>query len=200
MVSTQNSSPNASPTSLRALGPEALAALVARIAADRDRAAFKTLFAALGPCVKGMLMRQGADSAIAEDITQETFISLWRRAESFSPERGAVTTWLFTIARNHRIDRLRREAPWQELTDQQELAEAPEPRPDQALESLQIQSRVRAVLKTVPPEQAEVVRLAYGDGLSHNEIAARLGVPLGTVKTRMTLAYRKIRSALQDLR
>ena len=200
MVSTQNSPSNAPPTSLRALGPEALAALVARIAADKDRAAFKTLFAALGPCVKGTLMRQGADAALAEDITQETFISLWRRAESFSPERGAVTTWLFTIARNHRIDRLRREAPWQELTDQQEQAEAPEPRPDQALESLQIQTRVRAVLKTVPPEQAEVVRLAYGDGLSHNEIATRLGVPLGTVKTRMTLAYKKIGSALQDLR
>jgi RNA polymerase sigma-70 factor (ECF subfamily) len=174
-----------------------LARLIARIAERQDRDAFRALFQSLAPAVKGMLMRQGADAATAEELAQETLLSVWRKARYFAPERGAATTWVFTIARNLRIDRLRREPAWQELTDEQDENVSEEPRPDEALASRQIQERVAAVLSEIPADQSTLVRLAYQEGLSHSQIAARLGVPLGTVKTRMNSAYRKIRAALE---
>jgi RNA polymerase sigma-70 factor (ECF subfamily) len=180
------------------MGADALAALIARIADRADRDAFRALFLALGPAVKGLAMRQGADRATAEEILQETFLTVWRKAPSFAPERGAATTWIFAIARNLRIDLLRKEAPWQELTDDYALEPSPEPQPDETLATRQIQSRVQIVLSSLPAEQASVIRLAYIDGLSHSEISERLGTPLGTVKTRMSLAYQKIKAALQE--
>ena len=174
-----------------------LARLIARIAEHQDRDAFRALFQSLAPVVKGMLMRQGADAATAEELAQETLLSVWRKARYFSAERGAATTWVFTIARNLRIDRLRREPAWQELTDEQDEKVSEEPRPDEALASRQIHERVAAVLSSLPADQSALVRLAFQEGLSHSQIAARLGAPLGTVKTRMNSAYRKIRAALE---
>jgi RNA polymerase sigma-70 factor (ECF subfamily) len=133
-------------------------------------------------------------------LVQDTFLAVWRKARLFSAERGAVTTWVFAIARNRRIDRLRQATPWQELTDEHENEPSDEPAADDALAARQIQMRVGAVLNLLPVDQAAVVRLAYLDGLSQSEIAERLGAPLGTVKTRMNLAYGKLRAALQDYR
>ena len=146
-------------------------------------------------------MRQGADAALAEELAQETLLTVWRKAGLYSPDKGSPTTWIFTIARNLRIDRLRRETPWQELTEQHAAAipsdEAP---PDVAVIARQRERRVQAVLRELPPDQLEVVTLAFIDGLSHSEIAERLGLPLGTVKSRIRLAYQKVRAALEDLR
>ena len=175
-----------------------LAALMTRIAVTRDRAAFGELFVSVGPWVKGMLLRQGADAASAEDIVQETFLTVWRKAALFSSERGSATTWIFTIARNLRIDRIRREVPWQALGEEQFEQASDDPLQDEQLASRQVQSRMQAVLETLPADQTEVVQLAYGEGLSHGEIAQRLGIPLGTVKSRMRLAYQKIRESFQD--
>lgn len=171
---------------------------MARIAAAGDRQSFRQVFDALAPVVKGLALRQGADRAMAEEVVQDTFVAVWRRAAQYSQERGTVAAWVFAIARNARIDRLRREPAWQELTDEQSEVASDDPAPDDIVGAQQIQTQLRGVLTTLPPEQAAVIRLAYVEGLSHSAIAAALGVPIGTVKTRMNLAYQKIRSALKE--
>ncbi len=172
--------------------------LITCIAVQRDRDAFGRLFQMLGPQVKGMLVRQGADHGTAEEIVQETFLTVWRKAEQFSSDRGSATTWIYTIARNLRIDRIRREVPWQELSDDHLEQASHEPLQDEQLASQQVQIRMRAVLDTLPVDQSEVVMLAYVEGLSHGEIAVKLSIPLGTVKSRMRLAYQKIKDSLSE--
>jgi RNA polymerase sigma-70 factor, ECF subfamily len=172
--------------------------LVTRIAGQRDREAFGKLFLMMGPQVKGMLVRQGADHGTAEEIVQDTFLTVWRKAELFVAERGSATTWIYTIARNLRIDRIRREVPWQELGEDHLEQASQDPLQDEQLASQQIQARIRAVLDTLPADQVEVVMLAYVEGLSHGEIAARLSIPLGTVKSRMRLAYQKMKGSLPE--
>ncbi len=172
--------------------------LLTRIAVQRDRDAFGRLFQLVAPQVKGMLVRQGADHGTAEEIVQDTFLTVWRKAELFVASRGSAITWIYTIARNLRIDRLRREVPWQELGEDHLEQASNEPLQDDQLAAGQIQVRLRAVLDTLPAEQGEVVALAYTEGLAHGEIAERLGIPLGTVKSRMRLAYQKIKDSLAD--
>ncbi len=175
-----------------------LARALVRIATDQDRAAFRALFEALAPTIKGLAMRQGADASAAEEIVQETFLIVWRKAALFAPTRGSATAWVYAIARNVRIDRLRREPAWQALTDEAEDRASEETPADEAMAARQIQARVRDVMDRLPPEQAAVIRLAFVDGMSHGQIAEATGAPLGTVKTRMNLAYQKIRAAMQD--
>jgi RNA polymerase sigma-70 factor (ECF subfamily) len=150
--------------------------------------------------VKAYMMRQGADPATAEDLAQETLLTVWRRAALYVEEKGSAATWIFAIARNLRIDRLRREVPWQELPEGGPEPASSEALPDEAVAEKERQARVRAALATLPPEQHEVVALAYLEGLSHGEIAQRLRLPLGTVKSRMRIAYQKIRAGLEDLK
>lgn len=175
-----------------------LARLIGRVAASSDRDAFRQLFLGFGPAVKGMLIRQGAEAHTAEEIVQDTFLTVWRKAAMFSSERGSAATWIFTIARNLRIDRIRREVPWQDLGEDHLEQASEDPLPDESLASRQIQDRMRDVLSKLPADQVEVVRLAYMEGLSHGEIADRLGLALGTVKSRMRLAYKKIKESFED--
>lgn len=158
------------------------------------------LFESYAPRVKSYMMRQGADPTTAEELAQETLLTVWRKAALYSGDKGSATTWIFTIARNLRIDRLRREVAWQPLPDDIDEQEAPDPAPDEAVSERERSAKVQAVLAELPPDQAEAVNLSYVEGLSHSEIAERLGVPLGTVKSRMRLAYHKIRDALEELR
>ena len=173
-----------------------LAELITRIALQRDREAFGRLFQLVGPQVKGMLVRQGADHGTAEEIAQDTLLAVWRKAELYVAGRGSAVTWIYTIARNLRIDRIRREVPWQELGEDHLEQASSEPLQDELLAAGQIQARLRSVVETLPADQGEVVALAYVEGLSHGEIAERLGIPLGTVKSRMRLAYQKIKDSL----
>lgn len=176
-----------------------MADLLRRIAERADRAAFRELYETYGPRVKAYMMRKGADAGTAEDLAQETLLTVWRKASLYAGDKGSMTTWVFTIARNLRIDRLRREVPWQELPEWR-LAEASEEAlPDEALAEKQQQVRLQAALTDLPADQREVVTLAYLEGLSHSEIATRLGLPLGTVKSRMRIAYQKVRATLEDL-
>jgi RNA polymerase sigma-70 factor, ECF subfamily len=172
--------------------------LLQRIARDRDPQAFRDLFNLFGPRIKAMMMRQGADAAAAEDIAQETLFTVWRKAHLFAAQKGSPATWIYTIARNLRIDRLRRETPYQELPE--EVLEIPDDNdpPDAALNREQQRERIGKALEALPPEQYEVVHLSYVEGLSHNEIASLLGAPLGTVKSRMRLAYEKVRDAIGE--
>jgi RNA polymerase sigma-70 factor (ECF subfamily) len=175
--------------------------LLSLIARDRSDAAFRRLFEEYGPRVRSFMLRQGVDADVADDLTQETLTIVWQKAALYSPEKGAASTWIFTIARNLRIDRIRQQRPWQELTDQfASSIPSDMPLPDVQFDEQQRETRVRAVLAELPADQLEVVRLAFMDGLPHSEIAEKLGLPLGTVKSRIRLAYNKLRSALEDLR
>lgn len=176
-----------------------MADLLQRIAERADPAAFRELYEAYGPRVKAYMMRQGADAGTAEDLAQETLLTVWRKAALYAGDKGSMTTWVFAIARNLRIDRLRREMPWQELPEGRLAEASSEPLPDEAMAEKERQERVQAALAGLPPEQKDVVTLAYLEGLSHSEIAERLGLPLGTVKSRMRIAYQKIRQALESL-
>ncbi|MBO0763392.1 MAG: sigma-70 family RNA polymerase sigma factor [Hyphomicrobiaceae bacterium] len=176
-----------------------MADLLQRIAERADPAAFRELYEVYGPRVKAYMIRKGADAGTAEDLAQETLLTVWRKASLYAGDKGSMTTWVFAIARNLRIDRLRREVPWQELPEGR-LAEASgEPLPDEAMAEKERKQRVQAALAELPAEQRDVVSLAYIEGLSHSEIAERLDVPLGTVKSRMRIAYQKIRQALENL-
>jgi RNA polymerase sigma-70 factor (ECF subfamily) len=175
-----------------------MADLLRQVAEKADVAAFRELYQTYGPRVKAYMMRQGADAATAEDLAQETLLTVWRRAALYSQEKGSTATWIFAIARNLRIDRLRREVPWQELPQEDDTAADDLPA-DEALSAKERQARVRAALAELPTEQHEIVVLSYIEGLSHGAIAARLGLPLGTVKSRMRIAYQKIRAAMEDL-
>jgi len=174
-------------------------ALLAAIAARGDREAFAALFAHFAPRVKGYLIRLGLPDAQAEELVQETMLTVWRRAEQFDPATNGTAAWIFTIARNLRVDAVRRDrlAPRLEL-----MAEEPPPPPasDTVIQSVQHTERVRDALATLPPEQAEVVRLSFFDDRPHAEIERALGIPLGTVKSRLRLAMTRLRVLLDDIR
>ena len=173
-------------------------ALVGRIARDGDRAAFATLFAHFAPRVKGYLIRLGADRAAAEDVMQDVMLVVWRRATTYDPAQAGVATWIFTIARNKRIDALRREK--RPEFDAADPAFAPDPpaAPDREAERGEWESHIAAAMKTLPAEQSDMLRLAYFEDLSHGDIAARLGLPLGTVKSRLRLAVARLRTRFSD--
>lgn len=179
--------------------PALMADLIQRVASRGDVEAFRLLFEAFAPRLKSYMMRQGADAMTAEELTQETLLTVWRKAGLYSNDKGSATTWIYTIARNLRIDRLRRETAWQALPDTFAEVQSDDPLPDEVLAEEERRQRIQAALGQLPPDQHEVVMLAYIDGLSHNEIAERLSLPLGTVKSRMRLAYQKMRASVEDL-
>jgi RNA polymerase sigma-70 factor (ECF subfamily) len=172
-----------------------------RIATEQGDGAFRQLFDVFAPRIKHYMMRHGADVATAEELAQETLLAVWRKSGLYIPEKGAPAAWVFTIARNLRIDRLRKEVNWQELSDELvETTPSEQAAVDDTLFERQREFRVRAVLADLPADQREVVTLAFIDGLSQTEIAGRLALPLGTVKSRLRLAYQKVRDALKDLK
>lgn len=175
--------------------------LLFRIATDRSDAAFRRLFDEYGPRVRNFMMKQGADAETAEELAQETLATVWGKAGLYTSGKGSPTTWIYTIARNLRTDHIRRRRVWQALTDEHVATLPSEEAPaDEVLAERQRQIRVQAVIKELPAEQVEVVMLAFVEGLAHAEIAERLSLPLGTVKSRIRLAYQKLRSGLEDLR
>lgn len=169
-------------------------ALILAIAERGDRAAFSTLFTAFAPKVKAFLIRRGA--AAPEELTQEVMLTVWRKAGFFDPARGTGEAWLFAIARNACIDAARRRRG-QPLLELDPVADAPEPpRGDLELEASQDARRVHDAIGALSPEQLAVVRLSFFDDRPHAEIAERLGLPLGTVKSRLRLAMKRLRDLL----
>lgn len=174
--------------------------LLLRIASERSEAAFRELFLEFGPKVRSYMRRQGVDAATADELAQETLLTVWRKAALYSAAKGTPASWIFTIARHIRIDRIRREVGWHELTEADaDTIPSEDQAPDETVSAAQRQARVQAVLAELPAEQRKVIVLAFIDGLSHADIAERLSLPLGTVKSRMRLAYQKVRTALEDL-
>jgi RNA polymerase sigma-70 factor (ECF subfamily) len=180
-------------------GQDYFAGLLSKVAASKDREAFAALFDHFAPRVKSFMMRKGAPAEQAEDLVQETMIAVWSKAALYVGERGSVSTWIFTIARNLRIDRLRRERSSQ-FTDLDDYdAPSLEASQDDALGRLQEDGAVARALAQIPAEQRELLILSYVDDLPQSEIATRLKIPLGTVKSRMRLAYRRLQKLLENL-
>jgi RNA polymerase sigma-70 factor, ECF subfamily len=180
--------------------PMSMSDFLRSIAERGDAEAFRKLFEAYAPRVKSYMMRRGASNNMAEELAQETLLTVWRKASLYSVDKGSPTTWIFTIARNLRIDRLRKEETWIELPDDYKNEPSTDATPDEALAEEERRVRVQRALAELPEDQREAVVLSYIDGLSQSEIAERLGLPLGTVKSRMRLAYAKIRDAVEDLK
>ena len=170
--------------------------LIAAIAGQRDRAAFSELFVRYAGRIKAFLMRAGAAADEADEAVQEVMVTLWRRAETYDPAKAAARSWIYTIARNKRIDLIRRaKRPEPDAQDPMFKPE-PEKSAESNLAGAERDNRVRAALSALSEDQLTVVRLAFFTGLSHGEIAERLGTPLGTVKSRLRLAFRRLRDEL----
>ncbi len=173
-----------------------LSRLVVAIGENRDRQAFTELFGHFAPRIKAYLMKQGAQEGQAEELAQEAMIMVWRRAESFDPAKSAAGTWIFTIARNKRIDALRRESrPDYDPADPSLMPAAP-PTAERAVAAAQQVERLARALEDLPAAQAELVRMAYFEDKAHGRIATETGLPLGTVKSRLRLAVGRLRKSL----
>ena len=170
-------------------------AVMRAIRDDKDTEAFSALFRHYAPRMKAFLMRSGASEALAEECTQEAMATVWRKAHMFDPARASVATWLFTIARNRRIDALRR----QKRPEPEELPWGPEAEPLQEdVVSLQQESaRLTKAITALPEKQRKLIEAAYFGDLSHTEIAAETGLPLGTIKSRIRLALDRLRHAMR---
>ena len=171
---------------------------MAAIARDRDRAAFIEVFRYFAPRLKAYLMRLGSAPQEAEELMQEVLIIVWQRAETFDAKQASVSTWIFTIARNKRIDALRRERRPEIDPNDPALVPAAEPAADDTLATLQQNARLREAIEVLPPEQIELVRMAYFEDKAHVAIAEEKNLPLGTVKSRLRLALGHLRKALKE--
>lgn len=178
-------------------GQEEFADLARRVAETRDRKAFEALFDHFAPRLNGYLQRLGLERGEAEDMAQEVMAVLWHKAELFDPAKSSLSTWLYRIARNRRIDAARRERS-RVLDPQEPMLLPSEPEPvDDEIDSRQRDERVRVALAALPEEQLELVRMAFFQGLSHSQIAERADLPLGTVKSRIRLAFQRMRRILE---
>lgn len=176
---------------------EHFASLIESIAETKNRDAFATLFAHFAPRLKGYLMRLGANEGQAEEVAQEAMLTVWRKAQLYDRKKAAASTWIFTIARNRRIDILRRQKfPEIDANDPVLVPNMPTP-PDEEVISARQDVQVRAALDKLPSEQRELVRLAFYNGWSHSKIADDTNLPLGTVKSRLRLAFSRLRNELE---
>jgi len=167
------------------------AGLLVQVRDHADRDAFAQLFRHFAPRVKAFLRKSGASDALAEECTQDVMATLWQKAHLFDPSRASVATWVFTIARNRRIDALRKSR----RPEPEDLPWGPEAEPDQAdaLVMRQESRRLGEALAMLPEKQRALIERAYFGDLSHTEIAAETGLPLGTIKSRIRLALERLR-------
>jgi RNA polymerase sigma-70 factor (ECF subfamily) len=173
-------------------------ALLRAVAQRQDRQAFLALFRHFAPRVKAYLRRQGADAAVADDVAQEVMLKVWSRAAAFDAAKASAATWIFAIARNSQIDAFRRtRRPEVDMDDAVMVADA-NPLPDDAMALGQRAQRVQDAIANLPAEQAAVVRMSFFLHKAHAEIARELGLPLGTVKSRLRLAFGRLREALRE--
>ena len=173
--------------------------LVLRIAENRDRSAFAELFSHYAPRLKSYLMTLGLDDEKAEDIAQEVMVTLWRKAVQFDPAKARLSTWLFRVARNRFIDHTRKQK-YTEVDADDHVAHmiAPEQTDTPTLQR-QYAERVSAAMAELKPAQKQVIELSFYHEKSHSEIAAELELPLGTVKSRIRIAFEALRKELRDM-
>jgi len=181
-----------------AVSNEELHALLHAVAEQRDRRAFAELFRYFAPRLKGFGLRRGMEPAAADELVQETMLAVWRKAASFDAARATVATWVFTIVRNKRIDLFRREVFVE--ADISELSTIPdEGAPaDHSVSGIQASDALREAMRSLSPEQLQILQHAYFEDKSHRAIANELRLPLGTVKSRIRLALARLRAAMPE--
>jgi len=185
---------------------EELTELAEAVAIRGDRQAFAVLFKHFAPRLKAFLMRAGSPADVAEELAQETMVCVWRKASTFDPERARLSTWVYTIARNLRIDQHRRQR--HAVVDGSDGLADGEPEPlvdtaaplDEQLGAARRERGVRHALAQLSEEQAMIVRLSFFEEQPHSRIAHELGIPLGTVKSRIRLAIQRLRGLLDDFK
>lgn len=177
--------------------PVSHAGLLLAVAREGDRGAFAALFLHFAPRLKSTLQRAGIAAAAAEEMAQEAMLAVWRKAGQYDPARASAAAWIFAIARNLRIDALRRSRLALPPIDVSDEA-APVPLADAVIVAGERSKRLRAALDRLPPEQLALLQMTYFEERTQSEIEAALGVPLGTVKSRLRLAMGKLRAALKD--
>ncbi len=174
--------------------------LIQSIAKSADRASFARVYEFYAPRVRNYLVRLGMANNVAEELAQETMLTVWRKASYFDASRAGASTWILTIARNLRIDHHRRASGRDAAPDDPSQAqESPAP-PDSSLIQAESEERVRQALASLSAEQAEIIKRLYFDEKPHSAIAQSLGLPLGTVKSRARLAIGHLRRLLDDLK
>lgn len=175
--------------------------LLAAVAHSRDRSAFATLFRFYGPRLKSHLLGRGADPGTAEEIVQDVMLTVWRKAEQFDATRGSASTWIYTLARNAFIDRVRREYR-PEVDPRDPVLDATEPGAgaDRLVLDAESQREMAAAVESLPVEQQHVIKRSYFQGQSLSQISAAEGLPLGTVKTRARLALSHLRALVTHRR
>lgn len=175
-----------------------MSVLLAAVGRDRDVAAFEVLFRYYAPRVRSYMARLARDRHAAEELMQETMVVVWNKAGQFDPERGNVSTWIFTIARNLRVDAYRKTR--RPDFDPNDPAFVPDDSPpaDFEVQERQEADRLHGAMAGLPPEQRELLKRSFFDEIPHSAIAADLGIPLGTVKSRIRLAFAKLRAVLEE--
>ena len=169
--------------------------LISRVA-NRDREAFAALYDRLAGRAFGLILKVLRNRTDAEDVLQEAFLQVWNQAARFDPARSVPLGWVLMIARSRATDRLRKKSDVQ--VEQPSDAPTDAADPTAGLQADETAGRVSAALAALPPEQAEPIRLAFFGGLTHEQVAARLRVPLGTVKTRIRLGMIRLRARFPD--
>ncbi len=176
----------------------ALPGLLKAIASERSVEAFEVVFRHFGPRVRAYMLRQVRDAQAAEELMQETMMTVWNKAALFDPDRGNVSAWIFRIARNLRIDAHRRDKrPEFDMNDPAFVADDA-PAADAQMEEFQDAERLHRALADLPPEQRDLLKRSFFEEKSHSVIAEQLGLPIGTVKSRIRLAFAKLRTALES--
>lgn len=165
-------------------------AVLASLGQTNDKASFSRLYEYFAPRVKAYIIRFGMPLASAEELTQESMLAVWRKSHLYNRSKASASTWIFTLARNQCIDRLRREKVMQDELPEEEAD------PDQRHygEHAVTATRMQSAIAKLPEAQAQVLYLSYYEGKSHSEIAEQLGIPLGSVKSRLRLAFSKLKS------
>lgn len=165
---------------------------------NRDKAAFGKLFDYFAPRLKGFIMRSGTSAAQAEDIVQEVMLTVWRKSEQFDPHRAQVTAWVYQIARNRQIDVIRKER--RPLPDELLIPPDLEPDAGQIMAVDQEAEQLAQAIARLTPSQREMIERAYIGDLTHQEISAQTGLPLGTIKSRIRLGLDRLRHDLKGMR
>lgn len=192
----KDSASNALPLATPAAMAVDYTALMTRLRDHQDRGAFAQIFQHFAPRVKGFLMKSGSDAALAEELAQDVMATVWQKSAQFDPARASLSTWIFTIARNRRIDHFRRaRRPEPEALDWGTGDEPDQAEVYQAAEETRLLAKA---LSALPDAQRAMIERAYFGDLSHGEIAAQTGLPLGTIKSRIRLALDRLRQTLSQ--
>ena len=173
-----------------------MAEALANIARNQDKQSFITLFNYYAPRLKSFLMRGGFTAQTAEELTQETLLAVWSRAKSFDPKKASPSTWIYTIARNKKIDYLRKHI--RPEPNPENLKNDEQTHPVDALQRKQESEELTKLIRELPDEQAELIKKAFHEDKSHQEIADETGIALGTVKSRIRLGLKKLKTGLNN--